>query len=74
MPREGRFFELFNAHAAQIVEGSRALALLMANPESPTAHAERKDAAEHIVWAWIFTIPCSALIAAFAWWLGGRFL
>ncbi len=23
-----------------------------------------------IVWAWILTIPCSALIAAIAWWLG----
>ena len=47
MPREGRFFDLFNAHAAQIVEGSRALALLVANPEAPTIHAERVDAAEH---------------------------
>jgi predicted phosphate transport protein (TIGR00153 family) len=31
MPREGRFFELFNEHAALIVEGSRELAALMAN-------------------------------------------
>jgi PiT family inorganic phosphate transporter len=23
-----------------------------------------------IVWAWILTIPCSALIAALAWWFG----
>ncbi len=23
-----------------------------------------------IVWAWILTIPCSALMAALAWWLG----
>ncbi|MBP9219078.1 MAG: inorganic phosphate transporter [Sterolibacterium sp.] len=27
-----------------------------------------------IVWAWLLTIPCSALIAAMAWWLGKRFL
>jgi uncharacterized protein len=47
MPREGRFFDLFNAHATQIVEGSRALALLVANPEAPAPHAERIDAAEH---------------------------
>src|SRR5688572_32880311 len=47
MPREGKFFDLFNAHAAQIVEGSRALAQLMANPEAPAVHAERIDAAEH---------------------------
>ena len=25
-----------------------------------------------IVWAWILTIPCAALIAAFAWYLGSR--
>ena len=47
IPREGRFFDLFNAHAAQIVEGSRALALLIANPEASAAQAERIDTAEH---------------------------
>jgi len=47
MPREGRFFDLFNAHAAQIVEGSRALALLVANLDASATHAERIDAAEH---------------------------
>jgi hypothetical protein len=26
IPREGRFFDLFNAHAARIVAGSQALA------------------------------------------------
>jgi uncharacterized protein len=46
IPREGRFFDLFNAHAAQIVEGSRALALLIANPEASAAQAERIDTAE----------------------------
>ncbi len=30
MPREGRFFELFNEHAEQIVQGGRELAALMA--------------------------------------------
>ncbi len=29
MPREGNFFELFNNHADRIVEGSRALALMI---------------------------------------------
>ena len=29
MPREGKFFDLFNAHAAQIVAGGRELAALM---------------------------------------------
>ena len=47
IPREGRFFDLFNAHAVQIVEGSRALAQLIANPEASAPHAERIDAAEH---------------------------
>jgi predicted phosphate transport protein (TIGR00153 family) len=46
LPREGRFFDLFNAHAAQIVEGSRALVQLIADPSSPTAHADHIDAAE----------------------------
>ena len=31
MPRQGRFFDLFNEHAEQIVEGSRELAALMAS-------------------------------------------
>ncbi len=31
MPREGRFFELFNEHAEQVVQGSRELAVLVAN-------------------------------------------
>jgi hypothetical protein len=47
MPREGRFFDLFNAHAAQIVEGGRALALLFTNFEAAAVHAERIDVAEH---------------------------
>lgn len=31
MPREGRFFELFDQHAAHVAAGSRCLAALMAN-------------------------------------------
>jgi len=46
MPREGRFFDLFNAHAAQIVEGGQALGQLMANTGSPDDHARRIDEAE----------------------------
>jgi PiT family inorganic phosphate transporter len=33
--------------------------------------AVRWGVAGRIVWAWIFTIPCSALIAGVSWWLGG---
>jgi PiT family inorganic phosphate transporter len=32
--------------------------------------AVRWGVAGRIVWAWLLTIPCSALIAALAWWLG----
>ena len=46
MPREGKFFDLFNAHPTQIVEGGRALAQLFANFEAAAVHAERIDAAE----------------------------
>lgn len=46
MPREGRFFDLFNAHAAQIVEGSHALSQLFANFETSSVYAERIDVAE----------------------------
>ena len=46
MPREGRFFDLFNAHAAQIVLGSEALGQLMANTAEPEVYARRIDTAE----------------------------
>jgi uncharacterized protein len=46
MPREGRFFDLFNAHATQIVEGSQALAQLFANFDQSSVYAERIDEAE----------------------------
>ncbi len=36
--------------------------------------AVRWGVAGNIVWAWIFTIPCSAFIAAIAWWLAQRYL
>ncbi|MEK7874698.1 MAG: inorganic phosphate transporter [Pseudomonadota bacterium] len=36
--------------------------------------AVRWGVAGNIVWAWIFTIPCSAFVAAIAWWLAHLFL
>ncbi len=36
--------------------------------------AVRWGVAGNIVWAWIFTIPASALMAAIAWWLGRQLL
>ena len=46
MPREGRFFELFNAHAEQIVEGSRELAAMMTTFSELELHAQHIDATE----------------------------
>ncbi|PUA19223.1 inorganic phosphate transporter [Glaciimonas sp. PCH181] len=36
--------------------------------------AVRWGVASNIVWAWIFTIPASAFIAAIAWWIGRHLL
>jgi PiT family inorganic phosphate transporter len=36
--------------------------------------AVRWGVAGNIVWAWIFTIPASAFMAAVAWWVGTKFL
>jgi inorganic phosphate transporter, PiT family len=36
--------------------------------------AVRWGVAGNIVWAWVLTIPCSALVAAAAWFLGQQFL
>jgi predicted phosphate transport protein (TIGR00153 family) len=46
MPREGKFFDLFNAHAERIVEGSRELAAMITTFSDLDAHAQRIDAAE----------------------------
>ena len=46
MPREGKFFDLFDAHAARIVEGSRELAAMIGTFSELDAHAQRIDAAE----------------------------
>ncbi len=35
--------------------------------------AVRWGVAGNIVWAWVFTIPCSAFISAVAWWLGQHY-
>jgi hypothetical protein len=46
MPREGRFFDLFNAHAERIVEGGRELAAMLGTFTELEAHAQRIDTAE----------------------------
>jgi predicted phosphate transport protein (TIGR00153 family) len=46
MPREGNFFELFNAHAERIVEGSRELVAMITTFEDIEKHAQYIDTAE----------------------------
>jgi predicted phosphate transport protein (TIGR00153 family) len=46
MPREGNFFELFNAHAERIVEGSRELLAMIATFQEVEKHAQYIDNAE----------------------------
>jgi predicted phosphate transport protein (TIGR00153 family) len=46
MPREGRFFELFAAHAERIVEGGRELAAMLREWRDLETHAQRIDGAE----------------------------
>ncbi|HEX7606745.1 MAG TPA: DUF47 domain-containing protein [Usitatibacter sp.] len=47
LPREGRFFDLFNAHAVQIVRAGNELSALMQNYENREEHARTIDDAEH---------------------------
>ena len=46
MPREGKFFDLFVAHAERIVEGSRELAAMLGTFTDLESHAQRIDGAE----------------------------
>ena len=47
LPKEGRFFDLFNAHAEQIVRAAHELAALMSDYEEIERHARIIDEAEH---------------------------
>jgi uncharacterized protein len=47
LPREGRFFDLFNAHAAQIVRAATELRALMNEYDKREEHARMIDEAEH---------------------------
>jgi uncharacterized protein len=47
LPREGRFFDLFNAHADQIVRAAHALKALMENYADREQYARLVDDAEH---------------------------
>jgi uncharacterized protein len=46
LPREGRFFDLFNEHAELIVQGSRELAALMANGDDHERRAYNIESIE----------------------------
>jgi predicted phosphate transport protein (TIGR00153 family) len=47
LPKEGRFFDLFNAHATQIVRAAQELKALMEHYEDREQHARIIDDAEH---------------------------
>jgi predicted phosphate transport protein (TIGR00153 family) len=47
LPKEGRFFDLFNAHAAQVVRAANELKALMEHYEDREQHARLIDDAEH---------------------------
>jgi len=47
MPREGRFFDIFDAHAKRIVEASGELKVMVETFDSLDEHARRIVAAEH---------------------------
>jgi uncharacterized protein len=47
LPKEGRFFDLFNAHAAQVVRAAQELKALMEHYEDREQHARVIDDAEH---------------------------
>ena len=47
LPKEGRFFDLFNAHAAQLVRAAHELTQLMQNYEDREQHSRVIDDAEH---------------------------
>jgi predicted phosphate transport protein (TIGR00153 family) len=47
LPKEGRFFDLFNAHAAQVVRAAHELSALMQDFENREQHARAIDEAEH---------------------------
>jgi uncharacterized protein len=47
LPQEGRFFDLFNAHAVQIVRAANELAALMHDYKELEQHARLIDDAEH---------------------------
>jgi hypothetical protein len=47
LPKEGRFFDLFNAHAGQIVRAAHEFSALMQDYEDRERHARAIDDAEH---------------------------
>ncbi|HLX23628.1 MAG TPA: DUF47 family protein [Usitatibacter sp.] len=47
LPKEGRFFELFNAHAGQVVRAAHELKVLMEKYDEREQHARIIDDAEH---------------------------
>lgn len=73
LPREGRFLDAFNQHAALAVAAARERPALFDDLASLDAHSKAiehyEKQAGRIVSAWVLTIPCSGLIVAAAWWV-----
>jgi predicted phosphate transport protein (TIGR00153 family) len=47
LPKEGRFFDLFNAHGEQVVRAGRAMKAMMDDFDNRDTHARMIDNAEH---------------------------
>jgi uncharacterized protein len=73
LPREGKFFDFFNEHAELAILAAAELKALVddiGDLELRRRNIERYEKqADHITHPWVLTIPCSAFVAAVAWWL-----
>ena len=60
---------LFVAKPVNATNGSMVIRIVGVGAVRNTS-AVRWGVAGGIVWAWVLTIPCSAVVAALAWWIG----
>jgi phosphate/sulfate permease len=72
MPKEERFFPLFEKHAAIVVAGAVTSAIIGVGAARKVS-AVRWNIAGNIVIAWIITLPATALVAALCYLLSRLF-
>ena len=72
MPKEERFFPLFEKHAAIVVAGAVTGAIIGVGAARKVS-AVRWNIAGNIVIAWIITLPATALVAALCYLLSRLF-